>query len=295
MLPGSSEVPRALGLIARREGHWDQSIAYFEQALSLDPRNVLLLTDAANTYGMLRQFPAALKLYDRVLDITPNDAVVLAAKGGIYQAQGNLQEAARFLSEINEQTPSQEFYNKIAQLRLERNYGEAVRLLQARLAQSQFDSQFWKAVNQVTLAFMQRLGGDTAGAKVTAEQARNTLKQFYRDEPEESPLAAMLSQTYAAMGEKDSALKAAERAMTLLPRAKDPMRGPAFEENLALVQTIFGENSSAISSLAQLLQTPYDGWVYELPITPAVLRLDPFWDPLRADPVFQKLCQEKQP
>ena len=43
MLPSSSEVPQALGLVARREGHWDQSIAYFEQALAVDPRNVELL------------------------------------------------------------------------------------------------------------------------------------------------------------------------------------------------------------------------------------------------------------
>ena len=50
---------------------------------------------------MLRQFPAALKLYDRVLDITPNDPDVMASKASIYQAQGNLQEAARLLSEIN--------------------------------------------------------------------------------------------------------------------------------------------------------------------------------------------------
>ena len=60
---------------------------------------------AAVTYAALRQFPAALKLYDRVLDITPNDPDVMAAKASIYQAQGNLQEAARLLSEINEQTP----------------------------------------------------------------------------------------------------------------------------------------------------------------------------------------------
>ena len=73
MLPGSSEVPYALAEVARRQGHWDQSIAYFEQALSLDPRNVELLIDAALTYSMLRQFPAALKLYDRALDIMPND------------------------------------------------------------------------------------------------------------------------------------------------------------------------------------------------------------------------------
>ena len=68
---------------------------------------------------------------------------------------------------------------------------------------------------------MQRLAGDTAGAKVTAEQARNTLEQLYRDQPDNSSLAAMLSQAYAAMGEKDSALKEAERAIMLLPRAKD--------------------------------------------------------------------------
>ena len=113
MLPGSSEVPYALGLITRREGHWDQSIAYFEQALALDPRNVELLDDAAWTYAMLRQFPAALKLYDRALDITPNDPDVMAAKASIYQAQGNLQEAARLLSEINGQTPSEDaFHNQ---------------------------------------------------------------------------------------------------------------------------------------------------------------------------------------
>ena len=96
------------------------------------------------------------------------------------------------------------------------------------------------------------------------------------------------------MGEKDSALKEAERAVMLLPSAKDAVEGPGFEENLALIQTIFGENSRAISTLTQLLQTPYNSWLYgPAPITPALLRLDPLWDPLRADPAFQKLCEDK--
>jgi hypothetical protein len=72
--------------------------------------------------------------------------------------------------------------------------------------------------------------------------------------------------------------------------------GPALEENLAIIQTIFGENSRAISSLTRLLQAPYGGLLYgEVPVTPALLRLDPIWDPLRADPAFQRLCEEKQP
>jgi TolB-like protein/class 3 adenylate cyclase/Tfp pilus assembly protein PilF len=297
-LPGNSDVPKALGSIARREGHWDESIGYFEQALALDPRNVELLMRAAWTYSMCRRFSTALKLYARALDITPNDQGVMAAKASIYQAQGNLQEAARLLSEVKAQTPSGEsFLIKVGQLRLERNYGEAIRLLQARLAQPRFASE---GDNKVVLALMQRLSGDTVGAKVTAEQARNALEQRYRDQQNDTFLAAALSQAlsraYAVMGEKDSALKAAEHAIMLLPRGKDRVSGPAMEENLAFIQAIFGEHSHPISTLTQLLQMPYNSWVYgPATITPALLRLDPMWDPLRADTAFQKLCEAKQP
>src|SRR5262245_17326489 len=143
ILPGNSEVPRALGFIARREGHWDESIAYLEQALVLDPRNAKLLNDAAWTYVMLRQFPAALKLYDRALDIVPNDPDLMALEAGIYQGEGNLQEAAKFLSGINAQTPLRDsFVAKLTQLRLERNLGEAIRLLEARQAQFHYTSEF---------------------------------------------------------------------------------------------------------------------------------------------------------
>src|SRR5262249_19973785 len=154
------------------------SLAYFEQALTLDPGNMGFLMDAAGTYALLRQFPTAFKLYDRVLDILPNDPVVMALKATIYQAQGNLPEAAKLLSGINEQTPNRDSLEvKITQLHLERNYSEAIRLLQARLAQFHFDSRYDKGSCEVALAVTQRLAGDMAGAKITSEQARNTLEQ----------------------------------------------------------------------------------------------------------------------
>ena len=128
MLPGSSEAPYALGRLARREGHWDDAVSHFDRALGLDPRNVELLTNAASTYIALRQFPAALKLCDRVLDITPNDMVATVRKIRIYQAEGNLQEAARLLSAINWQTHDEDVLSD--QLRYERKYGEAIRFLQ---------------------------------------------------------------------------------------------------------------------------------------------------------------------
>jgi TolB-like protein/DNA-binding winged helix-turn-helix (wHTH) protein/Tfp pilus assembly protein PilF len=297
MLPGRSEVPYALGLVTQREGDWDESVAHFERALTLDPRNAEILIDAARNYAMLRQFPAALKLYDRALDIIPNDPYLTETKARIYQAQGNLKEAAKMLVEVNAQTPSTSaLVTKITQLRLERNYTEAIRLVQARQAQFHFASEIEKTMNQFLLAWSQRDAGDAASAKASAQQALNTLESFYKDHQDNSALAENLALLYAVLGNKESALKLSERAIMLSPSAKDHMYGPNGEENLALIQMMVGENSSAISHLTHLLQIPYNSWLYGPPaITPALLRLDPLWDPLRADPAFQKLCEEKQP
>jgi TolB-like protein/class 3 adenylate cyclase/Tfp pilus assembly protein PilF len=297
ILPGSSEVPDALSAIALREGHWDESVAYVEQALAHDPRNADLLSTVAWTYAVLRQFPMARRFYDRALDILPNDPDLVAIKATIYQAEGNLQEATKILSEVNVQSPFNAFTAKIMQLTLERNLDEAIQLLQARQTQFHFGSELEKADNQALLALAQRLAGDTAAAKATADQARNAFEPLCKNEPDNFVFAQMLSLANAVRGDKDSAFKEAERAIMLLPSTKDRVYGPGNEELLALIQTIFSEHSSAISTLGRLLQTPYSSTIRytPVPITPALLRLDPFWDPLRSDPAFEKLCEEKQP
>ena len=293
MLPGSSDILYALGLVTRRQGKWNESIAYLEQCLALDPRNTEVLSNTAWTLAMLRKFPAALKLYDRALEITPNDLDLVAAKAGLYQAEGDLKEAATLLTEINVQSPTQPFITKMTQLRLERNHREAVRLLQARQAQFQFASESDRATNDVILAFAQRLAGDTERAKATAEQARSVFEPLCREQPDNSFFAQQLALANAALGEKETALSEAERTTTLLPSARDPLSGPTREEVRALILMMFGDSTHSISTLSRLLQTPYISWLYgPMPATPTVLRLDPIWDPLRTDPAFQKLCEE---
>lgn len=291
--PNNSEVAWALSAVNRRDGNWNESLASAEQGLARDPRNGELITAEAWSYSMLRQFPTALKLYDRALDIIPNDPDVMSLLAGIYQAQGNLEQAAKLLSEITIETPfDNAFFVKMTQLRLERNYAEAVRSLQARLTRSRFTSEFIKGATQVYLAVAQRLAGDTVGAKVTAEQARNTLSPLCKNQPDNSNFAAWLGLANAVLGEKDAALKEAERAITLLPSAKDRVDGPGLEENLALIQAMFGKSSGAIATLRQLLQTPFQSQLYgPMPLTSAFLRLDPLWDSLRTDPAFQELCE----
>src|SRR5947208_4088763 len=297
LLPGNSDVAWALSAVNRRLGNWNESLAAVQAGLDLDPRNGELITTSAWTYDMLRQFPVALTRYDQATDIIANDPDLMSLKAGSYQAQGNLEQAANLLSEIPSDTPFENaYFIKMTQLRLERNYAEAIRLLQTRLAQFKFTSEIYRGGTQVYLAIAQRLAGDAAGAKVTAEQARNTLEPLGKKQSDNSNFAEWLALAYAELGEKDLALKEAERATMLLPSAKDAVDGPGTEENLALVQTIFGDSSSAIATLMRLVQTPFQSQLYgPMPLTPAYLRLDPLWDSLRADPGFRELSEKTQP
>src|SRR5262249_17965901 len=202
--------------------------------------------------------------------------------------------ASKLLPEINEQAPSEEAFNvKITQMRLERRLGEAIRLMQARLVQLHFFSEVEKADLESMLAFLQRLAGDSAGAGVTAKQARDEVEEACKTQNSVG-LLDDLALANAVLGEKDSALKAVERSVILQPTAKDRVNGPNHEEMLALIHTTIGEHGRAISVLTQLVKAPYFSYFYGVPITPALLRLDPIWDPLRSDPAFEKLCEEKR-
>jgi TolB-like protein/class 3 adenylate cyclase/cytochrome c-type biogenesis protein CcmH/NrfG len=291
LLPGSSDVPAALALIARRQGRWDQSVAYWEQTLTLDPRNIQWLGLAAETYAMLRQFPAALKTYDRMLDIIPNAPDTVASEAKIYQAQGNLEQAGKLLAGVNAQTPSfNAFLTKINQLALERQCDEAIRLIHTRLTESRDLPDFERLADQMFLALTQQGVGDITGARATAQQLLPAVDTLSKKDPDNAIFAVVLSLIRAVLGEKDAAIKEAERAITLLPSGKDAVDGPGYEENLASVEAMVGDKNRAIPRLQRLLDIPYNN-----SLTPALLRLDPKWDPLRSDPSFQKLCEEKKP
>jgi tetratricopeptide (TPR) repeat protein len=289
LLPGSSDVPAALALIARRQGRWDESVAYWEQTLVLDPRNTQWLASAAQTYAMLRQFPAALKTYDRVLDIVPNDSDTLASEAKIYQ--GEMEQAGKLLAGVNAQTPSiNAFLTKGDQLFFERHFDEAIRLIHNRLTEYRDLPDIERLFNPFFLLLAQEYAGDIVGARATAQQMLGPLGTLCQKDPDNPNFAYALSLTRAVLGQRDAAIKEAERAITLLPSGKDAVVGPKAEENLASVEVIVDDKNRAIPRLQHLLEIPYSD-----SLTPALLRLHPQWDPLRGDPRFQKLCEEKKP
>jgi len=293
-LPNSSQIPESLAYVARRRGQWERSESYFNEAERLDPRNVSLLTQHAQSYVIIRRFPEALRKFDQVLDVIPGDVDTLAQKAGVAQAQGDLPQAAALLAPLHpsaDDTGALEI--QVYQAILERRPAQMISRLKEVLAKPDPALGFNNGELRFWLGWAQSVAGDHAPSQESFRQARTELEPFLKEQPDNYLLIGDLALVNMGLGDKAAAFALTERAMTVLPLEKDVVDGPVPIEVLARVAAQLGEPDRAIAALQKLLLIPSEGALaWRGPLTPALLRLDPMFDPLRNDQRFQKLTVE---
>jgi len=297
LLPNSSRILQSLAVVARRRGQWDRSESYFDQAERLDPRDVSLLSQHAFSYMCRRHFPEALRKFDQILDITPDDVDTLARKAAIAQAEGDLPRAAALLSSLHPAADyTQALEIQVYQAILERRTAPVIPRLKEVLAKPDPALGSFNGELRFWLGWAQEVAGDQAQAEESWREARSELEPLLEEQPENYRLMGHLALTHMSLGDKAAALTMAERAVSANPIEKDALTGPTPIDILARVAARMGEPDRAIAGLQKLLSTPYaDALSSGMPLTPALLRLDPTFDPLRNDRRFQRLVASPAP
>ena len=292
-LPNESEVYLAIGAIQRRQGKWSESTANLEKAVSLNPRETWPLQNLTFNYQMLRNFDAANKTIDRALQIDPQGLCLWGIKAKLaITGKGDLSVAEKLLEKAKSFPMSSEERPKMiggqANLLLtQRKYQEVL-----QLAATVPDDTFAAVPGSLTfkyfpLGIAHKALGDDAAARAAFLKAKSIFEEQLKQQPDDADLRGEFAKLLAWLGEKDAAIAEAQRAIDLRPESKDAFEGPQVTEQVAQVYTILGDKARAIELLDGLLSRPSE-------LTSQTLKVDPIWDPLRGDPAFQKLCEEKK-
>ena len=291
-LPNDASVFALPAYIHRRQGHWDQCAGDLERAVQLDPRNVWLLQDAAQTYQFERRFLESAAAWDRTLAVAPGDANTRVWRALVdLDSRADTQPMHDVVESIISEDPSAvdaiaEHWLLLALCR--RDAAEMGRAL-ASLPPEGIIRRDLRMPRSFCEGLTARARNDATGAETAFTAARVEIEKIVREQPDYAQALCVLGMSDAALGHNQDALREGRRAVELLPVTKDMMAGGVVLANLAIICAWTGEKDLALEHLASAVRFPSPAF-----LSYGQLKLHPYWDPLRGDPRFEKLVEESK-
>jgi TolB-like protein/class 3 adenylate cyclase len=289
-LPNDPETFALSGYIERRQGKWEDSTRQLEQAVALDPRNIVVVSELAAQYSVLRRYDDATKTLDSALTWKPLDFNLGSLRANVdLDWKADLRRWKEVIASDAAKTadPNDLITARLGVALKERDYHGAERTLAAH-GGAEFDDNGFFTPREWNQAVIARGLGDEARANTALLAARERAAAAVRQQPEDGKALMVLAQIDAALGRKEDALREGARAIELLPVAKDALIGDALLGRLAGLYAQVGETTRAFELLEKVNQIPFG-------VTYGSLKLDEIWDPLRSDPRFEKIVASLAP
>ena len=221
----------------------------------------------------------------------------LAFKAAIAQAEGDLPRAAALLAPLHPAPTTQALETQVYQAILERRPAPIIPRLKEILAKPDPALGYFNGELRFWLGWAQEVAGDHAAAQETWRQARSELESFLKEQPENYLLIGDLALTNMGLGDKAAALALSERAMAANPIEKDADGWSRSDRDPCPRGCAHGRTRPRHRRFTETTLDPVQRPTSSgnVPLTPALLRLDPMFDPLRNDPRFQKLAASPAP
>jgi tetratricopeptide (TPR) repeat protein len=130
--------------------------------------------------------------------------------------------------------------------------------------------------------------GNEETARAGFSKAREAAARIADAQPNDGKALMVLATIDARLGHDDAARRQGEHAVRLLPVSKDAPAGVEVMVDLAKIYARIGEKVRALDVLEEAARLP-------LGLNYGLLKLDEAWDPLRAEPRFEKLLSAFAP
>lgn len=263
-------------------GRWDAAVDYAKRAAALDPRNANAASAVLTILHGTRRFAEADEWASKALALSPGNVSIIenavinrVSMGDLPGAQGIVHNGLQHA----DTTELVAYFALFQEMMWVLDEPLLRRLTQMTPAQFRNNRQQWALKVGRTWLLL----GDTARGRAYGDSSRIIAEAQLASYPNDAQLHELHGRALALMGRNAEAIAEAERSLKMRETTLDQTTGAYVRYQVARILVQAGAFDRALEILEPLLTTNFAD------ISPAWLRLEPVFRPLKGNPRFERI------